>query len=218
LRSRMAAYASAPRITCSVKPPNRPGSVTVFLDQLSGKVTDICDICLDGYSIGQDFALSSCCNLRTHAECLATWLRTSSQPVRVFHGASEPKTEPQSTCPKCRRSMRSNPFEYTFKSRALEFRESDSVDVTVRHLMFQDQVDHYFRQSARHCEISRQLWRLSEPRWSRSWSWIRWREFGKEERQKTKNCRWLSDEHKRLGRVYLGYARDWVALSEPVPL
>ena len=92
----------------------------------------------------------------------------------------------------------------------------DRVNVTKSALAFQDDVNHYFRQSALHSEISRQLLRLAESRRRKTWYWNGWREV-KEEKRTRKIYRWLSGEHKLVGMKYLGYARDWVALSQTLP-
>jgi hypothetical protein len=207
---------STPQTTLPANPPSNPDEVIISVDQFSGTSTEVCDICMDAFSTGQDVSSSSCCQLQTHAACLAAWLRASSRPVSVYHGLYQPQT----TCPKCRREMRSAPLEDAFDARreALDSRAGrDSVDVTVRRLMFQEQVDYYFEQSAMHFRISGHLWWWGNSCWGKSsrWTWLWGIERKKEE---TRRFRWLSWQHKQLANAYRDYARDWVALSERGPL
>ena len=207
-----------PQYTAALPTASSPDHVIVSLGPISRKYAYICEICLDDFTPGQHCARSSCCNLRTHAECLGTWLEVSAQQVWVFQGCSKRKPELHATCPKCRKGMYVTSLAGTIRLRehGLGREAVDRVNVTEPALAFQEDVNHYFRQSMLHGEISRQLLNLAESRRRKTSCWNRWREVKREKRAR-KTYRWLSGEHKLVGMMYLGYARDWVALSQTLP-
>jgi hypothetical protein len=76
--------------------------------------------------------------------------------------------------------------------------------------------NYYSRQSVTHFTVSWLLWRLGQLGLDLE-SGLELVEGMELREKKMRNLRWLSWQHQHLADTYLGYAVDWVALSEYVP-